>query len=115
MPAGLPVLVTAGRETMSRNNRRQARENRAQSRRAQRVIEAQQAKRRRMLTIIGSVVGGAVVIAGLLFLFSREPEPAAADEPVSSAPSPAIEVETDGRFKGNPDAPVRVVEFGDFQ
>jgi hypothetical protein len=101
---------------MSRNNRRrEEREERAKSRRAQRVIEAQQAKRRRMLTLIGGVVGGAVIISGLLFLFSREPTPAAADEPVVSAPAPAIEVETEGRFKGNPEAPVTLVEFGDFQ
>lgn len=99
---------------MSRDNQR-GREGRAQSRRAQRVIEAQKARRRRMLTIIGSVVGAAVLIAGLLFLFSREPEPAAADEPVVSAPAPQIEVPTEGRTKGNPDAPVTVVEYGDFQ
>lgn len=68
-----------------------------------------------MFTIVGGVVGAAVLIAGLLFLFSREPEPAAADEPVSSAPPPAIEVETDGLFKGDPNAPVTVVEYGDFQ
>jgi hypothetical protein len=99
--------------------RRQEREERAQaraeSRRAQRVIQARQAKRKRMLTIIGSIVGAAVIIAGLLFLFNREPEPAAADEPVVSAPAPAIEVEKEGRFKGDPEAPVTVVEFGDFQ
>lgn len=68
-----------------------------------------------MLMIVGGIVGGAVVIAGLLFLFSREPEPAAADEPVVSAPAPQIEVPTEGRTKGNPDAPVTVVEYGDFQ
>ena len=79
------------------------------------MIEAQKAKRRRMMTIIGSVVGAAVIIAGLLFLFSREPTPAAADDPVVSAPAPAIEVQTEGRTKGDPNAPVTVVEYGDFQ
>lgn len=101
---------------MSRDNRRrQDREDRARSRRAQRVIGAQRAKRRRMITIIGSVVGAAVVIAGLLFLFSRDPEPAAADEPVVSAPAPAVEVPTEDRAKGDSNAPVTVVEYGDFQ
>lgn len=57
---------------MSRDNRRrQDRENRAQSRRAQRVIEAHKAKRRRKLTIIGGIIGGAVIVSGLLFLFTR--------------------------------------------
>ena len=101
---------------MSRDNRRRRdREDRAKSRRAERVIEAQRAKRRRTLTIIGSVVGGAVLIAGLLFLFTRDSDGAAADEPVNSAPPPAVEVPTDGMTKGDPDAPVTVVEYGDFQ
>ena len=101
---------------MSRNNRRrEAREDRAKSRRAQRVIEAKQAKRRRMMMIIGGVVGGAVIVSGLLFLFTRDPEPAGADEPVVSAPAPAIDVPTDGQTKGDPNAPVRVVEYGDYQ
>jgi hypothetical protein len=105
---------------MSRNDqRRRSRQERAQaradSRRAQRVIQARQAKRKRMLMIIGSIAGAAVIIAGLLFLFNRDPEPAAADEPVTAAPAPAIEVPTEGRTKGDPEAPVTVVEYGDFQ
>ena len=101
---------------MSRNNRRrQDRENRAKSRRAQRVIEAQQAKRRRMFMIIGGVVGGAIIVSGLLFLFTRDPEGAGADEPVVSAPAPAIDVPKDGLTKGDPSAPVTVVEYGDYQ
>jgi hypothetical protein len=120
MPANKSGLMCAGRVTMSRNERRrQEREERAQarseSRRAQRVIQARQAKRKRLVTIVGSIVGGAVIIAGLLFLFNRETEPAAADEPVVSAHAPAVEVPKEGRFKGNPEAPVTVVEFGDFQ
>ncbi|HLT20452.1 MAG TPA: hypothetical protein VKZ96_13405 [Thermomicrobiales bacterium] len=106
---------------MSSRNERRRREReeraqaRAESRRAQRVIQARQAKRKRMLTIIGGVAGAAVIIAGLLFLFSRESEGSEADAPVVSAPPPAIEVPTEGRFKGDPNAPVTVVEFGDFQ
>jgi len=97
---------------MSKNNRR---EDRAKSRRAQRVIDAQKARRRRMLTIIGGVVGGAVIVSGLLFLFTRDPEPAGADEPVVSAPAPAIDVPKEGLTKGDQNAPVTVVEYGDYQ
>ena len=101
---------------MSRDNRRREdREERARSRRAQRVIDAQKAKRRRMLTIIGGVAGAAVIVVGLLVLFNLESNPAAADEPVNPAPPTALEVETEGRAKGDPAAPVTVIEYGDFQ
>lgn len=68
-----------------------------------------------MFMIIGGIVGGAVIIAGLFILFNLDQEGEAADEPVSSAPPPTVEVETEGRFKGDPNAPVTVVEYGDFQ
>jgi len=106
---------------MSSRNERRRREReeraqaRAESRRAQRVIQARQARRKRLLTILGSIVGGAVLIVLLVILFTREDEGSEADAPVVSAPPPAIEVETEGRFKGDPNAPVTVVEFGDFQ
>jgi hypothetical protein len=103
------------RNDQRRQNRQERAQTRADSRRAQRVIQARQARRKRMLTIIGGVAGAAVIIAGLLLLFNRDPEPAAADEPVTEAPAPQIEVPAEGRFKGDPEAPVKVVEYGDFQ
>lgn len=98
-----------------KDRRRERAQARADSRRAQRIIQARQAKRRRLITMVGAVAGGAIIIAGLLFLFTLDSGSPAADEPVDEAPAPAAEVPTEGRTKGDPNAPVTVVEYGDFQ
>lgn len=101
---------------MSKRNRQQDRvQSRSESRRAQRVIQARQAKRKRLLTIIGGAVGAALLVVLLLVLFNRDTSGPAADEPVEEAPEIAADVPKDGRTMGDPNAPVTVVEYGDFQ
>lgn len=88
---------------------------RASSRRAQRVIEAERAKRKRLLKIIGGVVGAALVVALVLLYVNRDTTPEAAKEPVNAPPALAESIPLDGMVMGDPDAPVRVIEYGDFQ
>lgn len=88
---------------------------RASSRRAQRVIEAERAKRKRLLKIIGGVVGAALVVALVLLYVNRDTTPEAAKEPVNAPPELAASIPRDGMVLGDPDAPVRVIEYGDFQ
>lgn len=61
-------------------------------------------------TTIGGVVIVLVVVAGLIF----------ASRPSAAGPStdpyvPRDRVQTSGRVSGNPSAPVRIIEFGDYQ
>lgn len=97
------------------SNRKERARGRADSRRAQRVIEAKRAKRQRTLKMIGGGVAAALVVVAVLVYINRDTTPAAANEPVDPAPGIPEEVEVDGRTLGDPDAPVTVIEYGDFQ
>lgn len=89
-------------------------QSRADSRRAQRVIQARKQKRKRTLTMIGGAVAVALIVVVVLILFNRDTTPAAANEPVYPPPELA-DVPMDGMTMGDPNAPVTVIEFGDFQ
>lgn len=99
----------AGKE--QQKNRTQSR---VESRRAQRVIQARKQKRKRTLTMIGGAVAVALIVVVVLILFNRDTTPAAANEPVNPPPELA-DVPMDGMTMGDPNAPVTVIEFGDFQ
>lgn len=65
-------------------------------------------------------VGGAVGIALLLVLALVSVnqfggETSAADEPIVAAPDHGQDVPASGRVKGDPNAPVTIVEWGDYQ
>lgn len=90
-------------------------QSRSDSRRAQRVIQQQQERRKRLITYVGGAVVVAVVAVGLLVLFTRDTGGSAADAPITDPPPVAAEVPVDGRTMGNADAPVTLVEYGDFQ
>jgi hypothetical protein len=79
--------------------------------RAQRKIQAEQARKRRTLFIAGGAVAAAALAALLILIFSRQPQM----PPVAVAPEIAEGVAYSGRTMGNPDAPVTVVEWGDYQ
>ena len=79
--------------------------------RAQRKIAEEQEARRRRLTIIGSAIGAALLIALIVFLITRPREagpPVLAAEPMSDA------IPVAGMAMGAEDAPVTVVEWGDY-
>ncbi len=88
---------------------------RAESRRAQRVQAQQRDKRKRLLKMAGGVAAAALVVVLLLVLVNRENEGQYASEPISAPPGIAAEIPRDGRTLGDPDAPVHVVIYSDFQ
>ncbi len=68
-----------------------------------------------MLLMVGGAVGVAVIAVLALILLNNESEGSASNEPVSPPPPIAADVTTEGRTMGDPDAPVTVIEYGDFQ
>ncbi|MEZ4504545.1 MAG: DsbA family protein [Thermomicrobiales bacterium] len=80
--------------------------------RAQVRAEAE-ASRRRRIALIAGAVALAVLVAGALIWTNRD----ASDLPtLQVAEAAALEgIPTDGRVIGNPDAPVHLVEYGDYQ
>jgi hypothetical protein len=90
-------------------------QSRSEGRRAQRVIQQRQARRRKLITYVGGAVGVAIVAVGLLILFSRDTTDSASNEPVADAPALPTDVPLEGRSMGDPNAPVTFVEWGDFQ
>jgi hypothetical protein len=64
-----------------------------------------------MLAIGGVVVVAIIAVVALIFLSGDS----ASSEPVQVAEAPSPDIPTDGRVMGNPNAPVTVVEWGDYQ
>lgn len=80
--------------------------------RAQVRAEAESARRRRLI-LIGGAIALAVIVAGALIWSNRD----SSDLPtLHVAEAAALEgVPTDGRVIGDPNAPVHLVEYGDYQ
>jgi hypothetical protein len=91
--------MSAGRQREQRRERRSAR----------RIAEEQAAKRRQRLFLIGGV-GAALAIAAVLILVSQFTG-GSKDFTLAAAPT----VPANGRVLGDPNAPIKIVEFGDFQ
>ena len=90
---------------------RASREQRRISGRAQRKVAAEQEARRKRLTIIGSAIATALIVALIAFLLIRPREsgpPVLAAEPISDA------IAVEGMSMGPEDATVTVVEWGDY-
>ena len=79
--------------------------------RAQRRAAQEQAERRKKLALIGSAVGVLLLAALIFFLMNRPPD---IGPPIEVADALPASIPVDGRMMGNPDAPVTVVEWGDF-
>ncbi|MBA2597467.1 MAG: hypothetical protein M3Q50_02845 [Chloroflexota bacterium] len=90
---------------------RAGRAERRSSGRAQRKIAEEQAVRRKQLTLLGGAIAAAVIVALVLILVNR-PQDAGAPVLVAEAMPPEIPV--DGMAMGAADAPVTVVEWGDY-
>ena len=90
---------------------RQRRSERRTSGRAQRKIAEEQAARRKRLTIIGSAIGAALLIALIVFLVTR---PRDVGPPVLAAEALPASIPVAGMAMGPENAPVTVVEWGDF-
>jgi hypothetical protein len=85
-------------------------EERLSGRAQRKVAEREAAKKRTLFTILGGIA--AVALIGLLaFVLTRKPEVA----PVAMAPAMDESLAFAGRTMGDPNAPVKVVEWGDYQ
>lgn len=107
----------ANRQSGAQSNRAVAStpQTRAESRRAQRVVQQRQAKRKRIYTMFGGAAAAALVLALILVLINQDDSGAAADDPVQLPAAISEDIPHDGRVLGNPDAPVRIIEYGDYQ
>lgn len=85
------------------SNARKARQQQALQREAQ---------RRRQLIVVSAAVGIAIVAAFALILFNRDD--ASGLPAIAAAPEP-ITVSSSGLSIGDPNAPVKIVEYGDYQ
>jgi hypothetical protein len=88
-----------------------ATEQRLSGRAQRRIAQEQAAKRQRLMTIVGGVVAIAVVALLVFFVFVRKPGTPSVE--IAAPLDPGIPAA--GRTLGNPDAPVTVVEWGDYQ
>jgi hypothetical protein len=93
-----------------RSPRSAATEQRLSGRAQRRIAQEEAAKRQRLLAIAGGVVAVAVVALLVFVVFVRRP--AAPAVQIAAAPDAALPVA--GRTMGNPDAPVTVLEWGDY-
>jgi hypothetical protein len=92
----------------------QARGSRSERRisgRAQRKVAEEQAARRKRLTMVGGAIAAALLIALVVFLATR---PREAGPPVLAAEQMSDTIPTEGMAMGAADAPVTVVEWGDY-
>jgi protein-disulfide isomerase len=87
------------------------------TRREQARLAAQrEARRRRLMMIIGGVVGVAIIAAVVLILVNRDDSGNGSNLPaVSALSAPEITAQRDGLTLGDPNAPVNIIEYGDYQ
>ena len=90
---------------------RTRREERRISGRAQRKVAAEEAARRKRLTMVGGAIAAALIVALVVFLATR---PREAGPPVLAAEPISDEIAVEGMAMGPADAPVTVVEWGDY-
>jgi hypothetical protein len=79
--------------------------------RERRRVEAEQAEKRKRYAIIGGAVAAALVVGLVLLLLNR---PEAAGSPVLVAEPLPASIPLEGQAMGAADAPVTVVEWGDY-
>lgn len=84
------------------------------SRRAERKLAEARAKRRRQYSLFGGLVAVAIIVAIVLILVNR-PSGGSDLPPIIAAQPLPQNIPTDGRTMGDPNAPVKVVEWGDYQ
>lgn len=95
-----------------RELQQERREQQRAAREQQQAARAQKARQERQLKLIGGIVLAAVIIAGLLIFLNR---PTGTGElQIMAAPIPEG-VPVNGRVLGDPNAPVTIIEYGDYQ
>lgn len=84
---------------------------RQQRRAARKSAEAQAVKRQQRTMLLGAIIA-ALIVAGVLIFLNRPQSPGADIVAAEALPS---SIPTDGMTMGSPDAPVQIVEWGDYQ
>jgi hypothetical protein len=79
--------------------------------RAQRKVAEEQAARRKRLMMLAGAIAAALIVALVVFLATR---PREAGPPVLAAEQMSDTIPTEGMAMGAADAPVTVVEWGDY-
>jgi hypothetical protein len=90
---------------------RDRRSARRMSGRAQRRAAQEQAEKRKRLTLFGSAIGVGLLVALIVFLVTRPQE---TGPPILAAESMSATIPVEGVTMGSADAPVTVVEWGDY-
>ena len=90
-----------------RSTRRQPKSQRRETRRR---AAAQRDRQRRMMLMAGGALAIALIAVVVLIFVSQDDE-----EPAPAATIAVEDLQTDGRFLGDPDAPVDFVVYSDFQ
>jgi protein-disulfide isomerase len=82
-----------------------------------RIAAEREAQRRRLMMIIGGVVGVALIAAVVLILVNRSDDGESGGNlpAVTALSAPEITAPRDGLTLGDPNAPVQIVEYGDYQ
>lgn len=91
--------------------RRAGRAERRTSGREQRKIAAEQAAQRRQRMIVGGAIAAVLVVA-LIYVLANRPQEAV--EPVLAAEAMPPTIPVEGMAMGPEDAPVTVLEWGDY-
>ncbi len=99
------------RDQMDPEQTRGRRSERRVSGRAQRKVAEEQAARRKRLMTLGGAIAAALIVALVVFLITR---PRESGPPVLAAEQMSDTIPVDGMTMGAEDAPVTVVEWGDY-
>ncbi len=73
------------------------------------------ARQSRIYTLFGGAAAAALVLALILILINQDDAGTYAGEPVSVPPPIPADIPREGRTLGDPDAPVHIIEYGDYQ
>jgi protein-disulfide isomerase len=92
-----------------------ASETKIRSARVQRKLDQQRAAKNRRLTILGSIAAVAIVVAGALILAGRDGGRGGLPAIKAAAAEINSSIPQNGRVLGDPNAPVTVIEYGDYQ
>lgn len=88
----------------------------AASRRQQRKLEQERAERRkRLLMIVGGVAAVAIIAVVVLIVVNNRGGSSSDKPAVIAAPAPDASIPTSGLTIGDPNAPVKLTEYGDYQ
>lgn len=85
------------------------------SRRAERRLQEQRAAKQRRLFFFGGAIAIALVVAAILILVNRDGDDGSSFPAVVAASAADANIPFDGTTLGDPNAPVTVIEYGDYQ